>query len=147
MPKKDLVHHLIREALVNDGWNITDDPYVISYGKRFLFADLGAEKGGRFVGAQREGVKIAVEIKDFQGKSPIADLEQAVGQYVLYELLMGKTDPDRLTYLAVPSETYEGIFREPVGELVIGELPLRLLVVDTGKKEVTRWIPRPLTGR
>ncbi|RLB99978.1 MAG: fatty-acid synthase, partial [Deltaproteobacteria bacterium] len=25
-----------------DGWEITDDPYVISYGERFLFVDLGA---------------------------------------------------------------------------------------------------------
>ncbi len=140
MPKRDSVHNLIKQALINDGWNITDDPYVISYGKRFLFVDLGAEEGG-FVGAQREGVKIAVEIKAFQGKSAIADLEQAVGQYVLYRLLLGKTDPDRLTYLAVPSVTYEGIFREPVGELVISDLPLNLIVTDTEKKEVIRWIP------
>ncbi|RLC14385.1 MAG: fatty-acid synthase [Deltaproteobacteria bacterium] len=146
MPKRDLVHNLIKQALINDGWNITDDPYVISYGKRFLFVDLGAEEGG-FVGAQREGVKIAVEIKDFQGKSAIADLEQAVGQYVLYRLLLGKTDPDRLTYLAVPSVTYEGIFREPVGELVISDLPLNLIVTDTERKEVIRWIPPPRTGK
>ncbi len=121
-------------------------PYVISYGKRFLFVDLGAEEGG-FVGAQRESVKIAVEIKEFHGKSVIEDLEQAVGQYVLYRLLLGKTDPDRLTYLAVPSVTYDGIFREPVGDLVIRELPLNLIVIDTRTKEVKRWIPPPHTGK
>jgi len=146
MPKKDLVHNLIKEALINDGWNITDDPYIISYGKRFLFVDLGAEES-EFVGAQRGGLKIAVEIKDFQGKSPIADLERAVGQYVLYRLLIAKTDPDRLTYMAVPSGTYEGIFSEPVGELVIRELPLCLVVTDTERKEVIRWIPPPHTGK
>lgn len=88
-----------------------------------------------------------MKIKDFQRKSAIADLEQAVGQYVLYSLLLGKTEPDRLTYLAVPSGTYEGIFREPVGELVISELPLRLVVTDTERKEVIQWIPSPHTGK
>jgi len=135
MPKRDSVHHLMKQSLINDGWDITDDPYIISYGKRFLFVDIGARES-RFVGARREGIKIAVEIKEFQGKSVIADMEQAVGQYVLYRLLLGKTDPDRLPYLAVPSAAYEGIFKEPVGELIISELPLSLIVIDTDKKEV-----------
>lgn len=140
MPKRDTVHNLIKLALINDGWDITDDPYVIAYGKRFLFVDIGAEES-KLVGARRGHLKIAFEIKDFQGKSPIADLEQAVGQYVLYRLLLGKTDPDRLIYLAVPSAAYEGIFSEPVGKLVIRDLPLNLIVADTDKKEIIRWIP------
>ncbi len=146
MPKRDSVHNLIKQALINDGWDITDDPYIISYGKRFLFVDLGA-KESRFIGARREGVKIAVEIKEFQGRSVIADMEQAVGQYVLYRLLLKKTDTDRLIYLAVPSAAYEGIFKEPVGELIISDLPLSLIVIDTDKKEVIRWILPPSIGK
>jgi len=48
---------------------VTDDPYVISYGKRFLFVDIGAESPqtfkSRFLGMQRENQQIVVEIKDF----------------------------------------------------------------------------------
>jgi len=55
---------------------------VIWYGDRFLFVDLGIE--GRFVGAERENSRIAIEIKEFRGRSAIADLEQAIRQYVLY---------------------------------------------------------------
>jgi len=43
MPQKDSIHNPVKQALVKDGWEITDDPYVIAYGERFLFVDLGAE--------------------------------------------------------------------------------------------------------
>src|SRR5438128_561933 len=97
LPQKDSDHKAIKQALAKDGWRITDDPYVISYGERFLFVDLGATRSpargrinGRFVGAEREGERIVVEIKQFTSKSAILDLEQAIGQYVLYRLLLNK---------------------------------------------------------
>ncbi|MBE9141213.1 fatty-acid synthase [Nodosilinea sp. LEGE 07088] len=102
MPQRDSIHYAVRQALVNDGWSITADPYVISYGERFLFIDLGAaETSGdnriesRFIGAQRGANQIAVEVKEFRRASAIADLEQAIGQYVLYRLLLNQVDPER----------------------------------------------------
>lgn len=97
MPQRDTIHNVIRQALIKEGWEITDDPYVISYGERFLFIDLAAKLddlngiAGSFIGARRGGNRIAIEIKEFRGKSAIADLEQAIGQYVLYRLLQ-RTD-------------------------------------------------------
>lgn len=56
MPQKDESHDIIKQALINDGWQITDDPYIISYGERFLFVDLAARATqGQFIGAQRNG--------------------------------------------------------------------------------------------
>lgn len=147
MPQRDRIHNVIKQALIKDGWEITDDPYVISYGERFLFIDLAAKldrlKGivGNFIGARRGDSRIAIEIKEFRGNSAIADLEQAIGQYVLYGLLLEQIDPDRKLYLAITDTTFEGIFSEPLGELVIRELPLRLLIVDVKAIEVKRWIP------
>jgi hypothetical protein len=57
MPQRDAIHNVIRQALIKEGWEITDDPYVISYGERFLFIDLAARLdvlngiAGRFIGA------------------------------------------------------------------------------------------------
>ncbi len=42
MPQKDAIHNTVKQALMDNDWEITDDPYVISYGERFLFVDLGA---------------------------------------------------------------------------------------------------------
>jgi hypothetical protein len=39
MAQRDSIHSAVKQALVKDGWEITDDPYVITYGERFLFVD------------------------------------------------------------------------------------------------------------
>ena len=64
------------------------------------------------------------------------DLEQAIGQYVLYRLLLNKVDPKRKIYLAITDTVYDEIFSEPVGEFVVHELPMRLIVIDSEKTEV-----------
>jgi hypothetical protein len=148
MAQRDTIHDAVKQALVRDGWEITDDPYVITYGERFLFVDLGAEETqtaeeiiGNFIGAERAGLRIAVEIKELKGQSVIVELEQAIGQYVLYRLLLNRIEPERSVYLAIPDKVYLELFTEPIGELVINDLPLRLLVIDVDKSEVKRWIP------
>ena len=150
MPSRDVIHLSIKQALIKEGWKITDDPYVISYGERFLFVDLGARSNllsnlGQLVGAQYGDLRIAVEIKAFRGKSAIADLEQAMGQYALYRLLLDELDPERVLYLAIDRATFETIFNEPIGKLVIRKLPLKLIIVDVEMVEVIRWIPYSAT--
>jgi hypothetical protein len=146
MAARDSIHNAVRIALIKDGWEITDDPYVIAYGERFLFVDLGVEADhglvGQFIGASRAGRRIAVEIKELRGQSVIVELEQAIGQYVLYRLLLNQVDPERILFLAVPEKAYRELFSEPIGELVIKDLPLNLLVVDVEEDEVKTWIPK-----
>ncbi|HXF62939.1 MAG TPA: XisH family protein [Caldilineaceae bacterium] len=148
MPQRDTTHHIVRQALIRDGWEITDDPFVISFGERFLFLDLGASIAeGHLIGAQRSNRRIAVEVKEFRNRSPIADLEHTIGQYVLYKLLLREVDPERTLYLAITDQVYSGIFQEPIGELVISTLPLQLLIVDTEVEEVRQWIPELTIAR
>ena len=147
MPQRDIIHQIVKDALITDGWEITDDPYVISYGERFLFVDLGVSESpskdqitGQFIGAERQDTRIAVEIKEFRGRSVITDLEQAIGQYILYRLLLNRVDPERELFLAITDTTLADIFSEPIGELVIYDLPLQLLVVNVAKTKVQQWI-------
>lgn len=74
MPARDLIHDAVRTALENDEWTITDDPLSFEYRDVQVFIDLGAE---RVLGAERNGEKIAVEIKSFVGQSIIHDFEGA----------------------------------------------------------------------
>lgn len=67
MSRRDNLHFSLRRTLEKDGWTITDDPLVLVLEQTLLKADLGAEK---FFTAQKEGHKIAVEIKDFDSPSP-----------------------------------------------------------------------------
>lgn len=138
MPAKDLYHDIVVEALRAEGWRITNDPFYIVFGGRSLFVDLGAEY--ETVAAERNGERLAVEIKSFISNSPVDDLEGALGSYVLYRCVLEETDHGRNVYLAVPTTAWEGIFSEKLGRLVIERLSLRLIVFDIAKRSIVQWI-------
>ena len=69
---------------------------------RNLFVDLGAE---RLLAAERGTEKIAVEVKSFTRPSDMKDLEEALGQFVLYNRLLKRYYPDHTLYLAVSEDT------------------------------------------
>jgi XisH protein len=99
MPALDRHHVAVRNALIKDGWTVTADPLTLRVGVDRVHIDLAAE---RMLIAERGARKIAVEIKTFSGASKIADLEEALGQYVLYRMVLRRAEPDRDLYLAVP---------------------------------------------
>lgn len=138
MPAKDIYHDKVKNALIKDGWEITHDPLRLSWGSRDMYVDLGAEQ---ILAAERQGQKIAVEIKSFIGLSEMDDTEKALGQYLLYRSVMSRTEPDRLLYLAVHEEVYTDIFDEPLGQLLIEDYQLRLMVFDLNEEVVLKWIP------
>jgi hypothetical protein len=138
MPAKNLYHDSVRTALIRDGWSITDDPLRLKWGEKDLYVDLGAEK---IIGAEKNGRKIAVEVKSFIGPSDVHDLEEAVGQYVLYSSVMELTEPERVLYLAIRRETWKEVFSDSLGKLVTEKQHLHLLVFDDEQEEIVQWIP------
>ncbi|MBC6418177.1 MAG: XisH family protein [Prochloron sp. SP5CPC1] len=139
MPVKDLYHGTVRTALIKDGWTITDDPLVLKIGERFAFVDLGAEK---LIAAERGSEKIAVEIKSFLSPSPIKDLENAWGQFFIYARVLQKTNPNRRLYLAVSHNTFETLFQEEVGKLLLEEPGFRMIVFEPNNEEIILWQPQ-----
>lgn len=138
MPAKDIYHDSVKNALTKDGWTITDDPLRLKWGLRELFVDLGVTK---LISAQKANQTIAVEIKSFTNPSPITDLEQALGQYLIYRAILEETRRQWLLYLAIRKTTYSAIFSEPIGNLIIQKYQLKLIVFDAKQEEVMQWIP------
>jgi hypothetical protein len=138
MPARNVHHDVVVRALTTDGWTITHDPYPLSFGGKDLFVDLGAEEAT--VAAEKEGRRIAVEIQSFLGRSPVRSLEEAVGQYEIYRLLLTATDPDRVLYMAVTSATYRGVLADQFGQLVVSGLNLHLVVFDETQARIVQWI-------
>ena len=116
MPALDRDHQIVRRALEKDGWMVIDDPFVLGMGKRSFLMDFGAE---RLLVADKGMRQIAVEVKTFGGPSPIADLQQAYGQFGVYEEVLSATQPNRELYLAVPEEALNGIFSEEIGQVMM----------------------------
>ncbi len=142
MPARDHLHEHVRKALVSDGWTITHDPLRLRWGKKDVYVDLGAE---RFVGAQKGEIRIAVEIKSFTGPSPVDALEKALGQFTLYHDLLAQLEPDRALYLAVSDTTFNDVFEEGMGQLLLANGRLKLLVFNPDNEIIQRWTPEPPT--
>jgi hypothetical protein len=138
MPARDKYHNTVIQALSADGWIITHDPLYLGYGGKDLYVDLGAERTA--IAAERDGEKIAVEIKSFLNSSIIRDLQEAVGQYDIYRSVLLELESERLLYLAVPKRVYESLFTEKFGQLILNRIQIRLIVFDEQLLRIVKWI-------
>lgn len=138
MTRKDIHHDKVKEALRKDGWTITHDPFRLRLGKKRLAMDLGAE---RLISAEKGMRKIVVEIKSFIGRSDVKDLEQALGQYVLYEQVISEQKVERELYLAVHRRAYLAVFQSELGKILLKNGIIRLLVFDEFEEVIVEWIP------
>ncbi len=137
MPAKDIYHDTVKNALIKDGWTITAENLYLPWGGTETYIDIAAEKV--FI-AEKEGRKIAVEVKSFIGKSSLTELEKAVGQFIIYRLAMRKEEPNRELFLAVGERIYNKLFvNADVIELIETE-NLKVLVFDEVKEVIARWI-------
>lgn len=137
MPRKDAIHDAVKNALVKDGWNITHDPYIIKYGDERVLIDLAAELP---LAAERDGRQIAVEVKSFIGHSPMNDLENAMGQYIVYEGILSDIDAGRRLYIAISSVIYDQLLQVKVFQRMRELHRLPLLIVRVSSEEIAQWI-------
>ena len=136
MPAKDLFHAAVKTALQKTGWQITADPLKLEWGDVELYVDLAAE---RLVAAERQGEKIAVEVKSFLGQSAVYEFHSALGQFINYRTILLQQEPDRTLYLAVPLDTHDAFFSLPFTQAVVQQNQLRLIVYNPEKQEIVLW--------
>ncbi len=137
MAAKDVFHNVVKTALQKDGWLITDDPLTIRVDAfTDLFIDLGAQK---LLAAEKEGQKIAVEIKTFLGQSAVTDFHMAMGQFTNYRYALADSEPERVLYLAIPLNAYNEFFTRPFIQSVIQRGQVNLIVYDVENEEIVRW--------
>jgi len=136
MSAKDKFHDVVKIALQKDGWQITDDPLSISVGGVDMLIDLGAEC---LLAAERQGEKIAVEIKSFLNTSAITDFHLAVGQFINYRTALKFKDPQRQLFLAIPLTAYNDFFKREFTTAVVEDYQLKLLVYDLEEEVIALW--------
>jgi XisH protein len=138
MPARDIYHDSVKNALIKDGWIITDDPLHLKWGQKDMYIDLGAK---RLLAAEHGDKKIAVEVKSFVSPSEITDLKDAVGGFVMYRAVMRRLEPERTLYLAVRDSVFAALFQEAIGTLLIESENLCLVVFDADNERIVQWIP------
>jgi XisH protein len=136
---KDYLHPVVKAALIQEGWTVTHDPLELKVGGVDMEIDLGAE---RIIGAERQGQRIAVEVKSFlAGGSAISEFHRALGQFINYRIALRTEEPDRILYLAVPFLAFNTFFQLDFPKSVIDENKIKLLVYDTLAISDLLWIP------
>ncbi|MEG5138475.1 MULTISPECIES: element excision factor XisH family protein [unclassified Microcoleus] len=138
MSAKDIYHDTVKRALQKDGWTITHDPFPLQIGRKRLSADLGAE---RLINAEKGTEKIVVEVKSFVGRSDVKDLEQALGQYILYRQVLNEMQINRNLYLAISEEIFNSVFTIELGQVLLKNNLVKLLVFDKKSEAILQWIP------
>jgi hypothetical protein len=137
MAARDVFHQAVKQALITDGWTITNDPLVVQVGSIDLYIDLGAEK---LIAAEKAGVHIAVEVKSFLAASVVSEFHTALGQFLNYRFALQEKDPTRVLYLAVPLDIYNTFFTLAFTQGVITQYQLNLLIYHPETQEVRQWI-------
>lgn len=139
MSRRDDFHYPVRRALEKEGWAITHDPVILYFKDVRLKADLG---GIRYIAAQKEGWKIAVEVKDFDGKSYANDLQKMIGQMQLYQWALDEQEPDRELFLAISQQVYDDrvLKTESALHAVVTRLRINLIAFDRFQEEILQWI-------
>ncbi|MFN7948328.1 MAG: element excision factor XisH family protein [Blastocatellia bacterium] len=136
MPRPDVIHNAVKNALIRDGWTITDDPLTIRRGRLRLYADLAAEHP---FAAERDGRRIVVEVKSFAGKSFIKELEGTLGQYFIYLAYLEQIDPARRIYLAISEAVDKRFFLREEIRLVMDRFQVALIAVNLESEVITQW--------
>jgi hypothetical protein len=60
---------------------------------------------------------------------------------VLYHDVLAEREPDRELYIAVQITVFNSLFEGPLGELLLRNSRVRLIVFDPLLDEVVKWVP------
>jgi hypothetical protein len=137
MAVRDAFHYSVRRGLEKENWTITADPFIVKAGGVEMQIDLGAEK---IIAAEKEGEKIAVEIKSFVRASNISEFHTAVGQFINYRVALEEVQPERTLYLAIPMITYQTFFEFQFVRTIIQRFEIKLLTYDPVQEVILEWI-------
>jgi XisH protein len=136
VPAKDIFHTAVRHALEKEQWIITDDPLFIRFGGVDMYIDLAAD---RLMTAEKNGEKIAVEIKIFIGVSATTEFSTALGQFLKYQLALEEEQPDRVLYLAIPIDADRSFFSLELPRRLVEKYRVNLIVYEPEEEAIVRW--------
>lgn len=144
MSAKDVFHDAVRRALEKEQWVITDDPLFLRFGGVDMYIDLAAEQ---LMSAEKNGEKIAIEIKSFIGVSATTEFSNALGQFLKYQLALEEEQPDRVLYLAIPFDAYRSFFTLELPRRLVERYRVNLIVYEPETEAIFRWQKQTNTGK
>ena len=72
--------------------------------------------------------------------SSVSEFLTALGQFINYRFALEEKDPERVLYLAVPSNIYNEFFSLKFIQKVVRQSDLKLIIYQEQKEIITQWI-------
>ena len=60
---------------------------------------------------------------------------------MLYHDILERVESDRILYLAVRDAVFTDVFQDPIGQVLLENQRVRLVVFDAQAEVIVRWIP------
>lgn len=137
MARQDVYHNVVKSALIKEGWTITHEPYLIKIEDVKYEIDMGAEV---LLGAEKEGRKIAIEVKSFIEQSTVYAFHLAIGQFIDYLVALEETEPDRILYMAIPESVHINFFSKQIIQKTLMRVNAKIIVYNIENETVVKWI-------
>ena len=80
-----------------------------------------------------------VEIKSFVKRSPVQDVRDSLGQYLMYRTYLAQIEPDRKLYMAASVRAYRNVFTLQAVQFLVQQFTIAIIVVDIEREEVIAW--------
>jgi hypothetical protein len=137
---KDIIHYAIKDALLNDNWEVTNDPFTIDLDEdnTFFDIDLAAQKNETTVFQNRS--MLAIEIKSFAGASVIHAFHEALGQFLNYQAALDEQGLESELFLAISVRGWERLSAFKFIMRRIDQFNLKFIVVNIQDKKIEKWI-------
>jgi hypothetical protein len=137
VPKKDNFHETVKIALQKEKWRITYDPlFIPTRGGANFFIDLGVE---RIIGVEKNGKNIAIEIKSFNGNSPMYSFYEILGQFLVYEIALMEQTKSWDLFIAISDVGYKKLDNSPVLNTAIQKYKLKFVIINPLTQSVIEW--------
>jgi hypothetical protein len=114
MSARDSFHNVVKQALLKDNW-VNLSPLILRYGSTKLEIDLGAEQ---VLTAQKNNVQIAIEVKSFRERSPIAIGRPRSGRGETMDTQTPLTEPQELLDQWMSDRLYRNTILEVLQDVV-----------------------------
>lgn len=138
MAREDRDHQAVCRALINDGWTITQQQAILRFRSSSFFGKLDMVATAAITATQNQRT-IVVEVKSFRPSLKMAELEKAVGQYLIYKSWLLRERPNWDIYLAV-STRHQHHFESEALRVIAEDYGIKVILVDVVQERIVAWI-------
>lgn len=135
MPKHDNCQALFIRAFQKDGWNLVVSITIDNDPDDAVYIDL---KLFRFLNGKQSLSQIYVEVKCFSPTIKTHDVYAAVGQYMVYRMVLERNQIAVALFLALPTSVYATL-PQAVRDLIRFQ-KINCVTIDVANERVDQWI-------